>query len=385
MKYDYLIVGSGLYGSTFARLAKDAGKSVIVVEKRNHIGGNVYTENTEGINVHKYGAHIFHTDNKEVWEFVNRFAKFNDYKHQVIADYKGERYNLPFNMNTFKQMWNINTPEEAKKIIEEQSKDIKEINNLEDQCISMVGTDIYNKLVKGYTEKQWGRECKDLPSSIIKRLPLRFKFNNNYFNDQYQGIPIGGYTKLVENMLEGIEVKLNYDYLKHKGEIEFDKLVYTGPIDEYYDYCFGRLEYRTLRFEEETINKEEYQGTSVINYTDKETPFTRIIEHKHFDNSISKNTIITKEYPSEWKLGDEPYYPVNDDKNNVLYNEYLDKSKNDNVIFGGRLAEYNYYYLKLREKDVEKTGFVPFTNEETEALLEKMLEENADRPSSYSA
>ena len=348
MKYDYLIVGSGLYGSTFARLVKDAGKSVIVVEKRNHIGGNVYTEEIDGINVHKYGAHIFHTDNKEVWDFVNRFAKFHDYKHQVIADYKGERYNLPFNMNTFKQMWNINTPEEAKKIIEEQSKDIKEIKNLEDQCISMVGKDIYNKLVKGYTEKQWGRDCKDLPSFIIKRLPLRFEFNNNYFNDQYQGIPIGGYTKLVENMLEGIEVILNYDFLKHKNDIEYDKLIYTGPIDEYYDYCFGMLEYRTLKFEEEKINKEDYQGKTVVNYTEKEIPYTRIIEHKHFEGIKSNSTVITKEYPSEWKPGDEPYYPVNDEKNNALYVKYLQKAKDDKIVLGGRLAEYKYY-------DMDKT------------------------------
>ena len=344
MIYDYLIVGSGLYGSTFARLAKDAGKSVIVVEKRNHIGGNVYTENIEGINVHKYGAHIFHTDNKEVWDFVNRFAKFNDYKHQVIADYKGERYNLPFNMNTFKQMWNIDTPEEAKKIINEQSINIEDVNNLEDQCISMVGTDIYNKLVKGYTEKQWGRDCKDLPSFIIKRLPLRFEYNNNYFNDQYQGVPIGGYTKMIENMLEGIEVKLNYDFLKHRNDIEYDKLVYTGPIDAYFDYSLGNLEYRTVRFEDELLDKKNYQGTSVVNYTEKEIPYTRIIEHRYFEETNSRKTIITKEYPSEWKIGDEPYYPVNDDKNIALYKKYLElANKSNNVIFGGRLAEYKYY------------------------------------------
>lgn len=344
MKHNYLIVGSGLYGSTFARLAKDQGKSVIVVEKRNHIGGNIYTEEVEGINVHKYGAHIFHTNNKEAWDFVNRFAKFNDYKHTVLANYKGEIYNLPFNMNTFKKMWNIDTPEKAKSIIKEQSQNITNPTNLEEQCISMVGTDIYNKLVKGYTKKQWGRDPKDLPSFIIKRLPLRFEYNNNYFNATYQGIPIGGYTKLIENMLEGIEVKLNYDFLKHRDDIEYETLVYTGPIDAYFDYKLGYLEYRSVRFEEETIDKPEYQENSVINYTDEQTPFTRIIEHKHFEQSNSNKTIITKEYPSEWKIGDEPYYPINDEKNNNLYNEYKHLAdKQTNVIFGGRLAEYKYY------------------------------------------
>ena len=344
MKYNYLIVGSGLYGSTFARLAKDQGKSVIVVEKRNRIGGNIYTEEVEGINVHKYGAHIFHTNNKEVWDFVNRFAKFNDYKHTVLANYKGEIYNLPFNMNTFKKMWNIDTPEQAKEIIAKQSQNITNPTNLEEQCISMVGTDIYNKLVKGYTKKQWGRDPKDLPSFIIKRLPLRFEYNNNYFNATYQGIPIGGYTKLIENMLEGIEVKLNYDFLKHRDDIEYDTLVYTGPIDAYFDYKLGYLEYRSVRFEEETLDTPQYQENSVINYTDEQTPFTRIIEHKHFEQSNSNKTIITKEYPSEWKIGDEPYYPINDEKNNNLYNEYKHLAdKQTNVMFGGRLAEYKYY------------------------------------------
>jgi len=355
MRYDYLIVGSGLYGSCFARLAKDAGKSVIVVEKRNHIGGNIYTEQIEGINVHKYGAHIFHTNNKQVWDFVNKYAKFNDYKHTVIANYKGEIYNLPFNMNTFKQMWNINTVEQAQAIIKEQSKDISNPSNLEEQCISMVGTDIYNKLVKGYTEKQWGRNCKDLPSFIIKRLPLRFEYNNNYFNADYQGIPIGGYTKLVENLLEGIEVKLNYDYLKHRNDIEYDKLVYTGPIDAFFDYELGNLEYRSVRFENELLDIKDYQGTSVVNYTDIDTPYTRIIEHKHFESSNSNKTIITKEYSSEWKLGDEPYYPVNDERNTKLYNDYKALAdKLPNVIFGGRLAEYKYYDMdKIVENVLE--------------------------------
>ena len=344
MKYDYLIVGSGLYGSTFARLAKDSGKSVLIVEKRNHIGGNVYTENIEGINVHKYGAHIFHTDNKEVWDFVNRFAKFNDYKHKVLANYKGEIYNLPFNMNTFKQMWNVDTPEGAKNIISNQSRGINEINNLENQCISMVGVDIYNKLVKGYTEKQWGRECKDLPAFIIKRLPLRFEYNNDYFNDRYQGIPIGGYTKLIENMLDGIEVKLNYDYLKHKDEIEYEKLVYTGPIDEFFDCSLGNLEYRSIRFETEIFEKLDYQGLSVVNYTDKETPYTRIIEHKYFEDIKSNRTVISKEYPQEYNMNNEPYYPINDEKNNKLFDEYQRLGQGlTNVIFGGRLAEYKYY------------------------------------------
>ena len=360
MKYDYLIVGSGLYGSAFARLAKDSGKSVLVVEKRNHIGGNVYTENIEGINVHKYGAHIFHTDNKEVWDFVNRFAKFNDYKHTVIANYKGEIYNLPFNMNTFKQMWNVDTPEQAKLIIKQQSQNITNPANLEEQCISMVGIDIYNKLVKGYTEKQWGRECKDLPSFIIKRLPLRFEYNNSYFNAKYQGIPIGGYTKLIENMLDGIEVKLNYDYLKHRNDIEYDNLVYTGPIDAFFEYKLGHLEYRSIRFETEILDKPDYQGTSVVNYTDKETPYTRIIEHKHFESSNASKTIISKEYSSEWKIGDEPYYPVNDEKNNKLFYEYQKLGQDlTNVIFGGRLAEYKYYDMD----DVIEKAFKDFNDE----------------------
>lgn len=352
MKYNYLIVGSGLTGATYARLLKDQGKSVIVVEKRDHIGGNVYTEQVEGINVHKYGAHIFHTNNEEVWNFINKYASFNDYKHTVLANYKGEIYNLPFNMNTFKQMWNIDTIEEAKEIIKSQSQGIINPTNLEEQCISMVGKDIYNKLVKGYTEKQWGRECKDLPSFIIKRLPLRFEYNNDYFNAKYQGIPIGGYTKLISNLLKGIEVKLNYDYLLHRNDIEYDTLIYTGPIDAFFDYKLGRLEYRSIRFETEVLNTPQYQNNSVINYTDKEIPYTRIVEHKHFEDNKTNKTVISKEYSSEWTQKDEPYYPINDERNTKLYNQYYELTKHlPNVIFAGRLAEYKYYDM---DKVVEK-------------------------------
>ncbi|MBR4470641.1 MAG: UDP-galactopyranose mutase [Erysipelotrichaceae bacterium] len=344
MRYDYLIVGSGFFGSVFAYQAKKKGHSVIVVEKRDHIGGNVYTENIEGIDVHRYGAHIFHTNNQKVWNFINRFAKFNDYKHHVIADYKGERYDLPFNMNTFHQMWGINSPETAMKIIDEQRKGIIDPLNLEEQCISMVGTDIYQKLVKGYTEKQWGRDCKDLPSFVIRRLPVRFEYNSNYFNDTYQGIPEGGYTQIIEKLLKGIEVRLNYDFLKHRDEIEYDKLVFTGPIDAYYDYRLGRLEYRSLRFETEVLDIPDYQGNSVINYTDREIPYTRIIEHKHFGCDNQPKTIISREYPLEWDPEKEPYYPINDERNDALYHRYLELAKDDpNVIFGGRLGEYKYY------------------------------------------
>ena len=356
MKYNYLIVGSGLTGSTYARLLKDQGKTVIVVEKRDHIGGNVYTENIEGINVHKYGAHILHTNNKDVWDFINKYAKFNDYKHTVLANYKGKIYNLPFNMNTFHSMWNIDTPEQAKSIIESQSNNITNPTNLEEQCISMVGTDIYNKLVKGYTEKQWRRQCKDLPSFIIKRLPLRFEYNNDYFNALYQGIPIGGYTKLISNLLEGIEVKLNYDFLTHRNDIEYDNLIYTGPIDAFFDYSLGHLEYRSVRFETEILDIPKYQENSVINYTDKDVPYTRIIEHKYFEPTDSPKTIISKEYSSEWTPNDEPYYPVNDEKNTKLYNQYYKLAKQlPNVIFAGRLAEYKYYDMDgVIEKILEK-------------------------------
>ncbi len=352
MKYDYLIVGSGLFGSVFAHEAHKAGKSVLVLEKRDHIGGNIYTEEIEGINVHRYGAHIFHTSNQEVWDYINQFAKFNDYKHHVIANYKGEMYDLPFNMNTFHEIWGVDTPEEAKKIIDSQKQGITDPFNLEEQCISMVGTDIYEKLVKGYTEKQWGRECKDLPSFIIKRLPLRFEYNNNYFNDPYQGIPEGGYTKIIEKILEGIEVRLNCDYLEHRNEFEYEHLVFTGPIDAFFDHNLGYLEYRSVRFETEVLHMSDYQGNSVINYTDKETPFTRIIEHKHFEFGKQNKTIISREYSSEWKPGDEPYYPVNDEKNGSLYNRYMELAKEcPNVIFGGRLGEYRYYDM---DKVIEK-------------------------------
>ena len=347
-KYDYIVVGSGLYGATFSYLAKKKNKKVLIIEKRNHIGGNIYTEEIDGINVHKYGAHIFHTSNKDVWDFVNQFVPFNDYVNQVLANYKGKIYHLPFNMNTFFDMWGVIEPNEAKKIIDEQVKkeNIKEIKNLEDQALSLVGRDIYETLIKGYTEKQWGKPCNQLPSFIIKRLPLRFEFNNNYFNDTYQGIPIGGYTLLINKMLEGIDVILNEDFLQNKEKYLriAKKIVYTGAIDEYFDYSLGELEYRSLRFEEIKMNKEYYQNNAVINYTDKETPFTRIIEHKYFENIVSSSTIITKEYPDTYSKGKERYYPINDEKNNNLYNEYLKLAKKEkHVIFGGRLGNYKYY------------------------------------------
>lgn len=343
MKYDYLVVGSGLFGSVFAHEAHKAGKSVIVVEKRDHIGGNIYTEEISGIQVHKYGAHIFHTNSKEIWNYINQFGKFNNYRHKVIANYKGELYDLPFNMNTFHQMWGIDTPEEAKKIIQSQNKGIIEPKNLEEQCISMVGRDIYEKLVKGYTEKQWGRDCKELPSSIIKRLPVRYTYNNDYFDDLYQGIPVEGYTKIIERMLKGIEVKLNYDFLKHRNDIDYDRLVFTGPIDSYFDYRLGHLEYRSLRFETEKLPVSDFQGNTVVNYTDLETPYTRIIEYKHFTSKNTPSTIITKEFPMEWKTGEEPYYPINDENNNVLYQKYRKQAADSpKAVFGGRLGEYRY-------------------------------------------
>ncbi len=352
-QYDYLIVGSGLYGSICARELADRGYKVLVVEKRDHIGGNIYTKNVEGINVHKYGAHIFHTNNKEVWDYVNKYVAFNRYTNSPIANYKGELYSLPFNMYTFNKMWGVVTPEEAKEIIAEQRKEIDhEPQNLEEQAISLVGRDIYEKLIKGYTEKQWGRDCKDLPSFIIKRLPVRFTYDNNYFNALYQGIPIGGYTKLIEKLLEGIEVRLNVDYLQNRNGLNelSDHIVYTGPIDAYFDYKLGHLEYRSVRFETELLDTDNYQGNAVVNYTDRETPYTRIIEHKWFEfgkdingNDIPK-TVISKEYSSEWHIGDEPYYPVNDEKNNNLYKQYKDlANKEEKVLFGGRLAEYKYY------------------------------------------
>ncbi len=353
MKYDYLIVGAGLYGAVFAREATDEGKKVLVIDRRKTIGGNVYTENIEGINVHKYGAHIFHTNNKEVWEYVNRFAVFNRFTNSPIANYHGELYSMPFNMYTFNKMWGVVTPEEAKKKIEQQKKEIQGApRNLEEQAISLVGRDIYEKLVKGYTEKQWGRDCKDLPAFIIKRLPVRFTYDNNYFNALYQGIPIGGYTKMVEKMLDGIEVKLNTDFFDNREDYKTiaEKIVYTGSIDRYFDYKLGTLEYRTVKFETELLDIPNYQGNAAVNYTDKEMPWTRIIEHKWFEfgqdsegKELSK-TVISREFSTEWKLGDEPYYPVNDKKNSELYEKYRMLAKNEkNMIFGGRLGEYKYY------------------------------------------
>lgn len=347
-EYDYLVVGAGLYGAVFAYEAKKKGKKCLVIDKRPQIAGNIYTEKVSDINVHKYGAHIFHTSDKKIWDYVNQFAEFNNYINSPVAVYKDELYNLPFNMNTFSKMWNIRTPEEAQKKIREQVEElhITEPENLEEQALSLVGTDVYTKLIKGYTEKQWGRDCKELPSFIIKRLPLRFTYDNNYFNDRYQGIPIGGYTQIVEKMLKGIEVRLNTDYLEHREEYDglAGKVVYTGQIDQFYDYELGVLQYRSVRFETEELECENYQGNAVVNYTEREVPYTRIIEHKHFEFGKQPTTIISREYSSEWKKGDEPYYPVNDDKNNSLYQQYKELAeKEDKVIFGGRLGGYKYY------------------------------------------
>ena len=348
MKYDYLVVGAGLYGAVFAREANAKGKSVLVIDKRDHIAGNVYTEEVEGINVHKYGAHIFHTNNKKVWEYITQFAEFNRFTNSPVANYKGELYSLPFNMYTFNKMWGVVTPQEAAEKIEEQkaAAGITEPKNLEEQAISLVGTDIYEKLIKGYTEKQWGRPCTELPAFIIKRLPVRLTFDNNYFNALYQGIPMGGYTKMVENLLDGIEVKLSEDYLKKKTEYDVlaEKVVYTGPIDAYFEYALGTLEYRSVRFENEVLDMPNFQGNAAVNYTDSETPWTRIIEHKWFEFGDQPKTVISREYSSEWKLGDEPYYPVNDEKNGNLYAEYKKLAdREEKVIFGGRLGEYKYY------------------------------------------
>lgn len=348
MKYDNLIVGSGLFGATFAHLATKQGKKCLVIDKRPHLGGNVYCENIEGINVHKYGAHIFHTNNKAVWDFVNSIVEFNRYTNSPVANYKGKLYNLPFNMNTFHQMWGVTTPEQAKRKIEEQraAAGISEPRNLEEQAISLVGTDIYEKLVKGYTGKQWGRSCRELPAFIIKRLPVRFTYDNNYFNALYQGIPVGGYTGLVEKLLDGIEVRLKTDFLKNREELAglAEKIVYTGPIDEYFGYSLGALQYRSLRFETEILDTDNYQGNAVVNYTDSETPYTRVIEHKHFEFGTQEKTVITREYSAEWKPGDEPYYPINDDENGALYEAYRKLAEREQgVIFGGRLGEYRYY------------------------------------------
>ena len=347
-KYDYLIVGSGLCGAVFAREAVKAGKKVLVVEKRSHVGGNIYTKEVEGINVHEYGAHIFHTNNKEVWQYVNQYAEFNRYTNSPVANYHGELYSLPFNMYTFNKMWGVVTPQEAADKIEAQKKEagITEPKNLEEQAISLVGTDIYEKLVKGYTEKQWGRPCTELPAFIIKRLPVRLTFDNNYFNALYQGIPIGGYTAMIEKMLDGIEVRLDTDYLQNREELDglAEKVFYTGPIDAYFNYELGYLQFRSVRFETEVLDMPNYQGNAVINYTDRETPYTRIIEHKHFEFGTQPRTVISREYSSEWKFGDEPFYPVNDDRNSRLYSEYRTLAdQKDNVIFGGRLGEYKYY------------------------------------------
>ena len=350
--YDYLIVGSGLFGAVFAHEAAARGRKCLVIDKRDHIAGNVYTREMEGIHVHQYGAHIFHTNNRKVWEYINQFGEFNRYTNSPVANYHGEIYNLPFNMNTFNRMWGVVTPEEARQKIEEQRREagITEPHNLEEQAISLVGTDIYEKLVKGYTEKQWGRPCTELPAFIIKRLPVRLIYDNNYFNALYQGIPIDGYTNLVEKLLAGIEVRLNSDYLKDRSDWNrlAEKIIYTGPIDAYFDYKLGALQYRSVRFETEVLDMENYQGNAVVNYTDRETPFTRIIEHKHFVFGTQPKTVISREYSAEWKQGDEPYYPVNDARNSKLYEEYRKLADAEsNIIFGGRLGEYRYYDMDM--------------------------------------
>lgn len=349
--YDYLIVGSGLFGSVFAHEAKNKGYKCLVVEKRDHIGGNIYTYELEGINIHRYGAHIFHTSNKEAWDYINQFATFNNFVNSPIAFYKDELYNLPFNMNTFSKMWGIRTPQEAEKIISEQRKEVKKIENLEDQAISLVGRDIYEKLIKGYTEKQWGRSCTELPPEIIKRLPVRYTYNNNYFNDIYQGIPIGGYTQIIEKLLDGIEVRLNTDFCKEKEELSkiANKILYTGALDAYFDYSLGHLQYRSEKFELERLEEENHQGVAVVNYTEREVPYTRIIEHKHFENSSSPVTYISKEYPVDYSETGEPYYPINDKVNTELYNKYRELAKKDDkLLLGGRLALYSYF-------DMDKT------------------------------
>ena len=348
MKYDYLVVGAGLFGSVFAYEAKRKGKTCLVIDKRPHIGGNVYCEEIEGINVHKYGAHIFHTSNKATWKYINQFAEFNNYINSPVAVYKDELYNLPFNMNTFSKMWNIRTPQEAKDIIAKQIEElhIEEPKNLEEQALSLAGRDVYEKLVEGYTEKQWGRDCTELPAFIIKRLPLRFTYDNNYFNDRFQGIPMGGYTKIIEKMLDDVEVRTNTDYfefIKENPDIA-EKTLFTGMIDEFYGYKLGALEYRSVRFETEVLDCDNYQGNAVVNYTAREVPYTRIIEHKHFEFGKQEKTVISREYSSEWKVGMEPYYPVNNDANNALFGEYKKLAeKEDRVIFGGRLGNYQYY------------------------------------------
>ena len=346
-KYDYVIVGAGLFGGVWAYMARKAGKTCLVVEKRNHLGGNIYCEDVEGIHVHKYGAHIFHTSSRRVWDFVNSLAEFNRYTNSPVANYKGEMYNMPFNMNTFSKMWGISTPQQARAIIDEQKGSVAgEPRNLEEQAISLVGRDIYEKLVKGYTEKQWGRDCRELPAFIIKRLPVRYTYDNNYFNDLYQGIPIGGYNVIVEKLFEGCDVELGADYLENREKYDAlgGTVVYTGTIDSYYGYRYGKLEYRSLRFESEVLDTDNYQGVAVVNYTDRETPYTRVIEHKHFEFGTQPKTVITREYPAAWQEGMEPYYPVNDARNQELYAKYAKLAEEEkNVVFGGRLAEYKYY------------------------------------------
>lgn len=355
-KYDYLIVGAGLFGSVFAEQMTKKSKKCLVIDKRAHIGGNIFTEEIEGIQVHRYGAHIFHTSDKEVWDYVNRFAEFNRYTNEPLANFNGKLYHLPFNMNTFYEMWGTVTPEEAKKKIASQieNEHIQTPRNLEEQALSMVGRDIYEALVSGYTAKQWGRPCNELPSFIIKRLPVRFTYNNNYFNDKYQGIPIGGYTAMIEKMLKNCDVRLKTDFFKCRKELEneAENILFTGMIDEYYNYCYGPLQYRSLQFETEVLNISDYQGNAVVNYTDRETPFTRIIEHKHFDFGKQEKTVITKEYPSEWEVGKEPFYPINDEKNSALYEKYKALAdKETNVIFGGRLGTYRYWDMHIAIKE----------------------------------
>lgn len=348
MKYDYLIVGAGLFGAVFAQQAKQAGKTVLVIDKRSHLGGNVYTEEVEGIQVHRYGAHIFHTSDRKIWEYVQQFATFNRYTNSPVARYKDEVYNLPFNMNTFYQMWGVKTPEEAKEKLESQIREaaVCEPKNLEEQALSLVGKDIYEKLIRGYTEKQWGKRAKELPSFIIRRLPVRYTYDNNYFNDSYQGIPVGGYTRMVERMLDGVEIRLNTDYFQAREELDrlADRVVFTGMIDAYYGECYGKLDYRSLRFETEVMDTSNYQGNAVVNYTEYEVPYTRIIEHKHFEFGTQPKTVITREYPAAWTGKEEPYYPINDERNNRLYEKYKALAdQEDRVIFGGRLGMYRYY------------------------------------------
>ena len=370
MEYDYLVVGSGLFGAVFSEQAKKKGNKVLVIEKRNHIGGNIYSEEINGIQVHKYGPHIFHTNYEKVWKYVNQFTSFNRFTYMPMANFEGKLYNLPFNMNTFYQIWGLSDPNDVKKKIISQTHKLNDVipKNLEDQAIKLVGEDVYKTLIKGYTEKQWGRKAKDLPPFIIKRLPVRFTYDNNYFNDKYQGIPEGGYTKLIESIFDGIEIKTNVDFFKEKDYWlnSAKKIIFTGPIDEYYDYTFGSLEYRSLRFENEILEEDNFQGSAVINYTSSQVPYTRIIEHKHFDATEASGTVITREYPQDWSIDKERYYPINDDKNNAIYKQYKELSlKDDKVYFGGRLAEYKYYDMHMvigsalskSEKILEKDNF----------------------------